>query len=229
MALNAKTAAGSKGPAVEPLEAGSFPSRLVAVVDLGLQPQRPYQGQEKSPAYEILTIYELVDEFLKNEEGEDDLEKPRWMSESFPLHNLSQEMAKSTKRYKSIDPQLTYDGNWPDLLDIPVSVTVIQNPGKGANAGKVYNNISAVSPMRGKDANRCPPLVNKPMVFDLDDPDLDVFNNLPQWIQNRIKENLEFAGSRLEKLLGSKPAQAKQEPAANDDLDEERLDDEAPY
>lgn len=224
MALNAKTAAGS-GSTAEPMEAGSYPARVVQIVDLGLQNQRPFQGQEKPPAHEILVTYEFVDEFMKDENGEDDPKKPRWISESFPLYNLSQDKAKSTIRYKSIDPSLAYDGNWPDLIETPVDVTVIQNPGKGANAGKVYNNIASVAPMRGKDASRCPPLVNEAVVFDLDAPDMAIYNALPQWIQKRITENLEFAGSKLEALLKNAPANTKK----TEEHEEENLDEEPPY
>src|SRR3546814_6949836 len=53
LGLNAKNAAGAARN-YEPLPAGTYPARLVQVVDLGLQPQRPYQGQEKSPAQEIM-------------------------------------------------------------------------------------------------------------------------------------------------------------------------------
>ena len=104
MALNAKTASSGGGMNIEPLEPGTYPARLVQVVDLGVQAQRPYQGKEKDPVQEILLTYEFVDEFLKDEDGNEETDKPRWLSESMPLFNLSSERAKSTLRYNALDP-----------------------------------------------------------------------------------------------------------------------------
>ena len=38
-------------------------------------------------------------------------------------------------------------------------------------------------------------------MFTLDEPDMDVFSALPEWLQERIKSNLEFKGSPLDKIL----------------------------
>ena len=75
----------SNGTRQEPIEPGSYPARLVQVIDLGLQPQE-YLGEEKAPKIEITTTYELSDEFMKDEEGNDIEDKPRWVSETFPLN-----------------------------------------------------------------------------------------------------------------------------------------------
>lgn len=204
MGLNAKKVAhssGSTGSKQDPIEAGTYPVRVAQVLDLGLQAQRPYQGQEKPPAHEIMLTYEFLDEFCLDENGEEDTEKPRWLSEQIPLRSLMAEKAKSTQRYKALDPDEEFDGDFTQLVGLPAVATVVQNAGKGKNAGKVYNNISALSAMRPKDANKAPELVNPPKVFDLDNPDMEIFGSLPEWIQDKIKGNLEFRGSKLESLL----------------------------
>jgi len=43
--------------------------------------------------------------------------------------------------------------------------------------------------------------VNPPKTFDTDEPDLDTFESLPDWIQGLIKDNLEYPGSALEAAL----------------------------
>ena len=197
MAANAKTAAGS-APRTPPLEAGTYPARLVQVIDLGVQEQRPYQGQEKPPAQEISLTYELLDEFLLDEDGQEQLDKPRWVSERFVLHNLASEKAKSTKRYTALDPEELADGDFFALVNTPVNVTIVQNPGK---EGRIYNNVAGISPMRSKDAERAPALVNEPRVFDLDAPDMAVFEQFPDWIKEVIKSNLNYAGSALQYSL----------------------------
>lgn len=208
---------GKKGFRQPTIEAGGYPGRLVQVIDLGLQPQS-YEGEEKPPKYMIMTTYELLDEFCVNEEGEVQEDKPRWQSEDFPLNPLSSDRAKSTIRYKAIDPELRNDGDWEAVLGTPVIVNIVVTPGKGKNAGKEFNNISGITAMRPKEAAKAPELVGEPLAFSLDNPDVEVFKSFPQFIQDRIKSNLEFAGSKLEELLSGGEATTKPEPkAVNED------------
>ena len=58
--------------------------------------------------------------------------------------------------------------------------------------------------MRPRDADKSPELKNPPKVFDLDNPDKAVFEAFPEWIREKIKSNLNFAGSPLQKLVGGK-------------------------
>lgn len=197
----------------EPLEPATYNARLVQIIDLGLQPQRAWQGKEKAPAYMINLTYELCDEFMKDENGNDVEDKPRWISEMVNLSPLSSEKAKSTMRYKAFDSDNLYNGDFSKCLGTPVTITIANN----IKDGKVYNNISAVAKMRERDANRCPPLVNDAIIFDLDDPDLKVFEKLPQFIRTRITSNLEYKGSKLEKLLSGVTEETNKAPEINSD------------
>jgi len=226
MALNAsKVETKFKKPDV--LEAGGYPGRLVQLIDLGLQPQS-FEGKATEPAREIYITLELSDEFLKDEEGNDLKDKPRWFSEFFPLRHIKSEKAKSTKRYLAFDPTNKYDGDWTKLLGLPVIVNLVQNPSK-KDKNVVYNNIGSLSAIRAKDAERLPPLVNPTKVFDLDDPDMEVFKALPEFLQQKITANLEFNGSKLQALLGGKPAERVVSVAASQDDPHVELDDENPY
>ena len=212
MSLNArkiKTTSTGGGSKQDPIAVGAYPARVVQVLDLGLQAQRPYQGKEKPPVHEIMLTYELTDEFCLDEDGNEDNEKPRWISENFPLYSLDADLAKSTKRYFSLDPDEVHGGDFTALIDTPCMVTVTQRE----HADKIYNNVGSISGMRPKDAARCPELVNPPKIFLLDEPDLTIFGSLPQWMQDKIKGNLEYAGSALETALagGSAKPEAKEE------------------
>lgn len=210
----------------ENIEAGTYPARLVQIISLGLQPQRPYKGEPKPPAHELMFTYELVDTFMKDEDGNDIEDKPRWISETFPLRSLAAENAKSTERYLAFDPDKNFDGDFAQLITMPINVTIVNN----ASGDKIYDNVATVSTMRARDAAKCPELVNPPKVFDLDDPDMEVFNALPQWIRDKIKGNLQFKGSALEKLVaagGDKKQERKQEPKKHEAPAKE--EDDAPY
>jgi len=205
MGLNAKKKEfNGGGKKADPIDAGAYPARLVQIIDLGVQEQQPFKGEPKPPAQELMTTYELVDEFMKDEDGEDIEDKPRWQSETFVLHNLASDMAKSTKRYTALDPNLEHDGDWTELVGSPVMVTITKDQGKGKNADKVYNNISGTSSMRAKEAAKLPELKNPAKIFDQSDiSTVDIFFTLPQWIQDKIKSGLEFEGSEMEYAINN--------------------------
>lgn len=204
----------------EAVEAGTYPARLVRILSLGLQNQRAFEGQTKPPAYEIQLTYELLDEFMKDEAGNDIEDKPRWISETMPLRALDSDLAKSTKRYRVFDPENNFEGDFTKCLGVPVSVAL------GVNA-KGYNTVLDVSIMRKRDADRAPELINESTYFDINNPDMKVFESLPNWVKEKMKENLEFKGSALEAALGGevketkKETPPKEEPVVHADDDEE--------
>lgn len=205
------------------IEAGMYPARISQVIDLGLQTQRPYQGQEKPPANEVMISYEFLDVFMVDEEGNELEDKPRWISESLPLRPINQEKATSTKRYFAADPKNDFGGDFSKLVTIPVNISVT-NKEKG---DKTYANISSTAAMRKRDADNAPELKNPPKVFDLDDPDMEIYLSLPEWVQEKICSNLNFQGSKLQALLGGKPAAPKK--AEKQEVVEEVDEDELPW
>jgi hypothetical protein len=233
MSLNAKkapkTGGGDKSVVTqEALEAGTYPARVVSIIDLGLQPQRPFQGQEKPPKQEIKITYELLDEFCLDENGEEMEDKPRWVSEDIPFNNLDVDLAKSTKRYYALDPDGELDGDFTQLLGLPCLVTLNATQGKGKNADRVFNNVTTISQMRAKDAKKAAPLVNDSKFFSCSEPDLDVFRSLPEFQQDKIKSNLEYNGSALQAALegkGEDEVPAKKAKKAKPVVEDEEEDD----
>lgn len=219
MSLNAKKAPKPQGGGnrveQEPLEIGAVEGRVVGICDLGIQKQRPYKGQEKPPKHMVRLTYEICDEFMVDEDGNEMEDKPRWLSEEMPFSNLDVDLAKSTKRYKAIDPKDTCDGDFPSLISLPCMVVVGQYENK---EGKTVNDITDVTSITEKKAKKLPELVNEPQVFLLDDPDIDVFNKYPEWLQDKIKSNLEYEGSLLQQLL---EGEGKPKPKPKVDKDEQ--------
>ena len=210
MALNAKKVQGAGGPKAPALEPENYMARLVQVIDLGVQNQRPFQGREKPPAQEIMLTYELAGEFMPDDDGNPDEQRPRWISERMPLHNLRADKAKSTKRYMALDPKLSYGGDFSQLLGKACLVAIVNNE----KDGRVYNNIGGVTqPLKGVPV---PDLVNDPVAFDFDEPDLDVFLSMPDWIQGIIKDALNYKGSKLQAAVEGTPVE-EPEPEADDE------------
>ena len=247
MALNAakkKSTGGGKDFVEQPLlEEGTYKARVVQIIELGLQPQRAYQGKEKPPVDMLYITYELADEFMLDEAGEEIEDKPRWMSEDFPYYSLECDMAKCNKRLKAIDPKNKVEGDWARVCGAPCNVTFSH----AVKGDKTYVNVAAVTSVRDKDIKGMPKLVNPPKVFDIDEPDMEIFEALPKWLQDKIKGNLNYKGSVLEDAVnGGSDEQQEEEPEQEEEpkkspkpkkekapekgeVDEEEEDDDNPW
>lgn len=193
---------GSGGLSAPLLDVGGYPARVVIVADLGMQEQNPFEGKPKKPAQEVLLTYELSDEFMLDENGEPMKDKPRWFTENFALFDLDADKAKSTARSKAIDPAGVHKGDYSKYVGAPVMIGIGHKPGTGKKVGQTVEKILTVTAVRAKDAASIPQLVNEGLWFDLDAPDVAVFKKLSPWVQEKIMKNLEYGGSKLEKLLG---------------------------
>lgn len=211
----------SNGPKQALVEPDVYRGRLVQAITLGLQAQKDFQGKAKPPVAEIMLTWELCDEFMKDEDGNDLEDKPRWIHETMPFYPPKADKAKSAQRMKALDPTDQFDGDISKMVDIPVNVTIVHN----VKGDKTYVNVGNVAAMAAKKAATCPELKNPIKLFDIDEPDAAIYKSLPEWIQKKMQENLNYKGSALEAIVGSKAAPAKKAEAA-EPADEEA---ENPY
>jgi len=223
--LNANNQTGTGGGDYveqEALEVKQYPGRVVQVIDLGLQPQKPYNGKDKPPVDKIHMTYEFSDEFLKDDEGNDREDMPRWLSEDFPFYSLDADKAKSTLRYNAIDPTGVLGGEFTEMVGMPLQILVVKEPKRDRKKnnkpidGKFVNYVGDISGPVAVKGYEQPALVNPGAVFTLAEPDLEVFNKLPDWLQDRIKGNLNYNGSKLQGMLGEEPVPVQDDvPAGN--------------
>lgn len=201
------------------LPEGNYMCRVAQVLDLGIQPREMWDATTnsfkvdttKKPAQKIMVTYEFCTEFVKDENGVADETKPRWLSEEIFLFPLEVDLATSTKRYKAIDPQATAQGDWTELVNYPCFVQIKHKKSGKAKVGGVSPAIAGVP---------VPELKNDPKVFVIDEPDLEIFNSIPEWIQEKIKSCIGYASTPLAKALGDgEPAkeEPKKEPAPQED------------
>jgi hypothetical protein len=193
----------------DPIDEGTYPCRVVDIIELGLQPQAKHKGKVKPPVERIYLNYELTDEFCLDKEGEEDETQPRWQSEDFPYYPLDMKTATCNKRLKAIDPKNEADGDWAEIGGMAVNVTFYHNIKPEAT----YVNVSACTAIRRKELKGVAELQHPVRVFDIDDPDMEVFYSLPNWLQNKITDNLEFDGSVLEEAIENyEPEEEEEEP-----------------
>lgn len=220
MALVAPQGGGNlpKRPKPPAMEAGTYPCRLAQIIDMGVQPQRPYQGEEKPPKPELMLTFEFVDSFLPvfDEKTDtwtevEDEEKPRWLSTRIPMNSRDSDLAKSTKWYRIFDPTEQHGWDWSKLLGTPINVTITVSD-KGSNY------VSGISLMRAKEAASLIDLKNEPKILDQSSSDTTIFNSLPKWLQEVISEGLEFKGTPLQIALDGGPPEQTSPPATDDDV-----------
>ena len=214
--MNASTIkATSSGPKQELIPRGMYRVRIAQVLDLGLQPRKAWKGVEKTNVHQLWVTYELTTEFMKDGDGKAIEDKPRWIKERMNLFSLDQENATSTKRMEGIDPEGELNGDWTQVGGRDCLLQIVHSK------DKQYANIGSVSPsMAGVEIA---PLQNEAKIFNLDEPDMDIYNGLPDFLKEIISGNLEFRGSALEAALAGKPASAnvpnEPEAAVEDDDD----------
>jgi len=226
LAINVNKIASKRKP-IPLLPIATYPGYLIQVIDCGLH-SNSFKGEDKGPTRKIMLTYEFADEFLKDEDGQDMPDKPRWLSEEVWLYPLKSERATSTARYKALDPNSMHDGDFVACLGTPINISVGHRKGGGKWEGRTFEEILGISGMRPKDIKNLSGMVNKTKWFDSEEPDVEVFLSLPQYVQSLIKANLEYTGSKLEHLLKDVKTPEPAKTAAQQTLSQV-LDDEQPY
>jgi hypothetical protein len=229
---------GMSNPVLEP---DNYPARLVQVIDMG---KRASFFDPEKINHEINLTYELVSEFMLDDKGQPVEDKPLWLSEvinmvDMPDHMTAAEIyadqfkskGKLVQRCKTFDPKGELDFDLTEFLGKPCSLTVVNYKKKDDTIGMKIGAVTGL--MKGMVIAE---LVNPPKVFALDEPDMTIFGSLPDWFQDKIKENIEFSGSPLATALagGTAPAtkaKAKASPAtkAKPEPEEEEDDNDAPW
>lgn len=218
--MNDVAKAEQKRTEYQPIPAKAHAGRLVGVVDMGLQPRAPYQGKPKKPAYRVRLTFELPNQRIEVD-GES---RPRWIDKEITFSTYDN--STCVKFFKTMDPDGVTKGDWTKLIGTPVQVVVVHNKG---DDGRIYDNIQDIVPLM--DGIEVGDLENDPLIFDLSNPDMETFDRLPKFKQDKIKANLEFKGSKLETLLSGNdlPVTAStpeidkdvQDQAANESADED--------
>src|SRR5690606_37508634 len=146
-----------------------------------------------------------------------------WVTEEMAFHSLKADRAKSTARYFALDPDSKVGGDWGQLIGTPCMVTLTKSKSKKPGSTDEYNNISAVSSMRPREAAKAPELVNPAVVFDFYHPDMELFEKFPDWIKEKMKEALDYEGSPLEEALSkSKPSLKSEKIKEEEDTEQDQ-------
>jgi hypothetical protein len=213
--------ASDSGKSFTPIPPGMHLARCYRIIDLGTQ-KTEWQGQIKSLP-KILVQFEV--------HGEDDNGNPLKTSEGEPM-SISKRYTlsigdKSTLRAdlaswrgRDFTPQEKQGFSLKNILGHWAMITVSKNVGKD---GKEFTNIANINPVpKIIKEQGLPEGINPLVKFDIDDPDMEVFNSLSEKLQETIKSSPEwqmYHGTKTEtKATDYAKASGK---GALSDLDEE--------
>ena len=168
---------------IPPLEDNSYTAVCTAVIDLGEQYTQFDKQKQGTYKPQCMFIFEIPDERVEID-GES---KPRWIS--------SKRFTAILSERSSLFQFLTSWGNKDieniDLTSVLGRGAVLTISQKEKTDGTKYNSIEGIAGLpKGIPA---PKPESELLAFDADEPDMEVLEKLPTWIQDIIKKSTQFA------------------------------------
>lgn len=171
---------------------GMFIGRCYQLIDLGTQRANGQYGEKMQ--HRIRIGWELLDEDDNGEPLTVEVSGktvPMTISKNYTLSlhekaNLRRELAGWRGNNFTDEEAKSFDVS--KLLGAYCMINVTHSE----TAGKVYANVASLSPLPGRIKNAKPDAVLANMVFDLDNPDMAVFNSLHAKLQDLIKLSPEW-------------------------------------
>lgn len=182
------------------VEDGAYPARVVQIIDFGRQIETDYKTGEVKKyddgndivKHKVWINFEFPTETIEID-GET---KPRWYGKEFTISN--HEKSAMFSLLKAIDPKGTATNkgrNVKGMLGLPAMVTI------GSTSGGKAKIVSVSGVPKGMQVDA---LANPEVLFDLDGDDLDTFNSLPKWMQDRITDGVDFDTTRFYQVVNKK-------------------------
>ena len=173
--------------------AGAYIGRCYSLIDLGTQLSTGQYGEKMQ--HKIRIGWEL---FGEDESGnpltieQDGKEVPMTISKSYTvsLHEkagLRKDLAAWRGRDFTDDEAKAFD------VSKLVGAYCMVNVTTSETNGKTYSNVAGLTPLPGALKNAKPAAVHANVLFDLDQPDMAVFNSFHEKLQDAIKRSPEWA------------------------------------
>ena len=172
-------------PKAERIPEGSYPSRLVSVVDLGIQPQTDWQtGEATESKARVLITWELPTETLEHVDDDGNSTfKPRRISKEYTLSNFER------SNLMQLIKALSAGGESFSSLDEMLGAACMVNIGSTVNGNaKITGVMKAPKGLPVDDPS------DTPVTFDYDNPSEAVYRSLVGWIQEKILDAENYTG-----------------------------------
>ena len=179
----------------KPAPPGTWVARCYQVIDLGTQTDDGQFGLKSS--HKLRLGWEL---FGEDDDGQaltvtvDGKTMPMTVGKNYnvSLHekaSLRKDLA--AWRGRDFTPE---EARAFDVSKLLGAYCLLNITNKVSGNGKTYANIVGISSLPKALAASKPAGVHSPQIFNLDDPDMEVFNELPKFVQEMISKAPEFSG-----------------------------------
>jgi hypothetical protein len=168
-----------EGGDFELLPADVYTARCFKVIDLGTQTVE-WQGDTKMQP-KVMITWEILDDNTKMKDGRPFAISKTYTASLNEKSSLYQDLVKWRGQQFTQEELLGFDIS--KLLGAYCTLQIIHN----VNGEKTYANIASI--MKTKER---PQGVNTEVMFDINNPDMDVFNDQPDWIKDKIRASQEW-------------------------------------
>lgn len=188
---------------------GVFLARCYKMIDVGTQTETGQFGTKQNRK-----IY-LYWELLQDDDGEEIRMEDGQPYSIFNSYKLSMHEKANLRKHldawrgKKFTNEEAGEFDLTKLLGQFCKLQITHTEGKNE---RVYANIAAIMSTKKKVDG-----VNEISSFSIDNPDMEVFNDLPEWLQNKIEEAPEWQVSEADQVAEEKPAKKSKAPADEED------------
>jgi hypothetical protein len=201
---------------------GVYIGRCFSLIDLGTQTTNGQYGEKQQ--HKIRLGWELFGEDEENGEPltieVEGRTMPLTISKSYTvsLHEKAT-LRKELAAWRGKD----FTDEEAKAFDVSrlVGAYCMVNVSISENNGKTYSNIAGLTPIPGALKNAKPEPVHANVIFNLDDPDMEVFETFHEKLQETIKKSPEWA-----EKMGSQFGEHNPPPKSGSDWDD--IDDNVP-
>lgn len=166
-------------PKAPPVDPGAYPAVCIGIIDLGEQ----YSEKFKNYANKVKIVWELPTETIEV----DGKQEPRQLSKEFAISSSKKGNLRgflSSWNGKTYSDEEFLELDLFDQIGKACQVNVVLN-----ETGE-YANVESVIPlMKGYPV---PQSSAKPIRWDMDNWNDEVFKELPEWIQEQIKKSTQY-------------------------------------
>lgn len=167
----------------EPTPEGVYVARCYRIVDLGTQPNS-FNGEEVKPRHRVVIFWELLDDEVKMDNGEPFTVRREYTLSLDKKATLRADLQAWRGKAFTEDELLGFD--LENILGTYCRLQIVH----AENNGKTYANISSIMAMKNSEPK--PSATRDIAFFDLSDPDMKLFEQLPEYLKEKIQSAPEW-------------------------------------
>jgi hypothetical protein len=184
MSLIISASGGGNYPERKPLEAGAYAAVCDMIVDLGVQPS---PGGQFAPKRTLMVRFQIPSERVEITKNGETKSLPAVISRTLGMslnEKATLRQLLQAWRGKAFTPEELKRFDLANVLGKPAFINITHS----VKGEKTYANLTSIMPLpKGMPA---PVLEGEGLIYSTDSPDPDVFDKLPEWVQDKIASRI---------------------------------------